>query len=238
MKEYPLLMSDDMIRALNADWKTQTRRPADVPADTTSIEWLVDIETEPRGRRYTGWVVQCGAPYWLPRSAPYGVPGDSVWMREAWTKFEATEHIPGGFGFRADLDDCGQVPMQYEFGVRGSPTLYRTPRRWRPSIHMPRSVCRIVREVVEVRAERVQSITPADAIAEGLRECTRGSVTLYGIADVDGFPRSTGQGHGWMWDHWEPDPVEAYRKLWQQTYGTWDENPWVWVGRFKGRDER
>ena len=95
------------------------------------------------------------------------------------------------------------------------PTLYaaewqeRPKHRWKPSIHMPRSASRITLEVTGVRVERLQNISEADAIAEGVKN----SLHLPGGR----FAR------------------ENFAHLWWTINGdgSWEANPWVWVVEFK-----
>ena len=82
---------------------------------------------------------------------------------------------------------------------------------WKSSIFMPRWASRIDLEITEVRVERVQEITEADAIAEG-------AVAYYGS--------DTAWGHfSVIWDS-----INAKRG-----YG-WETNPWVWVISFRKID--
>ena len=81
---------------------------------------------------------------------------------------------------------------------------------------MPRWASRITLEIVNVRVERMQEITEADVIAEGI-----GAFTLFrGV--LSEYP---------------PDPRWKFIKLWnsinaKRGYG-WEVNPWVWVLEFK-----
>jgi hypothetical protein len=72
--------------------------------------------------------------------------------------------------------------------------------------------CNITLEIVSVRVERLQSITEADALAEGCDD----------FVMVEGVE---------MWR----SAVEAYGELWDSINGTgsWNQNPWVWVIEFK-----
>ena len=65
-----------------------------------------------------------------------------------------------------------------------------------------------------MRAERLQSISTADALAEG----------------VNVHPSHHGKPCTSLYS-----PVQAYRDLWEQINGpgSWDANPWVWVVTFK-----
>ena len=84
--------------------------------------------------------------------------------------------------------------------------------RWRPSVHMPRWASRLSLRVTSVRAERVQDVTEADAMAMG----ERANEVAYSAREayVDTFCSEHGS-------------------------GSWDRNDWVWVfgaERIGGRD--
>lgn len=82
---------------------------------------------------------------------------------------------------------------------------------------MPRWACRLVLPLVSVRVERVQSITEADAWAEGYGEHWQQRIKEAG---ADG---SLGR----------PSPIGWFALLWESIYGNWKENPWVWVAEWK-----
>ena len=104
--------------------------------------------------------------------------------------------------------------------------------RWTPSIHMPRWASRINLEITGVRIERLNDISEADAIAEGITELPlqKGEPGAWWTANVEAGPSLHGR-----------TPVDAFRKLWESINGagSWDANPYVWVVEFKriGGDE-
>lgn len=128
-------------------------------------------------------------------SCPYGKLGDRLWVREAFSwlpdGMNADEN-DGRFYFRAD----GDMPV-----------------KWKPSIHMPRAASRITLEITDIRVERLNIISCADSIAEGIRVNTN-----YNDIDCD-----------------TPNPQKKYRKLWESINGkgSWELNPWVWVIEFE-----
>lgn len=79
---------------------------------------------------------------------------------------------------------------------------------------MPRWASRITLEVTSVRVERLQDISEADAIAEGIGQEAVAAFQRSGVDRPAGF---------------------AYRDLWEQINGpgSWDANPWVWVVEFR-----
>lgn len=87
-----------------------------------------------------------------------------------------------------------------------------SPCRIRPLIHMPRWASRITLTVTEVRVQRLQEISAADSIAEGV-ECD--TCTAMG--------QSACRGRGCF------ASIEAYRHLWNSLHGpdAWGANPWV-----------
>ena len=218
MKTRPILFSAPMVRALLDGSKSQTRRNAKFPDDTTSVEWVVDKETVPTGLPYTGWVIDCSAPLSLPRKCPHGQPGDLLWVRETWAAadtmlYHYATDPPRYIAYKADLsarcfDPEGPCNVEYwNFDKL----------KWKPSIHMWRWASRITLEIVSVRVERLQNISEDDALAEG--------VSVH--PDHHHKPRESIY-----------SPVQAYRDLWESLNGpgSWDANPWVWVIEFKRLD--
>ena len=88
--------------------------------------------------------------------------------------------------------------------------------RWRPSIHMPRWASRILLEITEVRVERLNEISEADCIAEGVNLLN---------TNCDGECGSTPCGIS----------RQPYISLWESinAVDSWKSNPWVWVVSFK-----
>lgn len=149
---------------------------------------------------------------------PYGLPGDRLWVRETFVQ---------GFEYDAATDRLQQ--FDDEGNELAKKTWYRATDSgitwtdddgwaanvpWRPSIHMPRSACRLELEVVGVRVERLQCISADDLAAEGIQEWIDGGI------DHDGLPR------------------DAFRSLWESINGrgSWDANPWIWVIEFRRTD--
>lgn len=122
--------------------------------------------------------------------------GDRLWVRENFKEVaEGRLRIT-----QADYPQC--VPAHYQ----NIPSLADI-RNWKPSIHMPRWASRLTLGVTAVKIERLQSITPADAIAEGIPPSAN-SQTI----DCD-----------------TPNPVHGFRDLWISLHGagSWEANPEV-----------
>lgn len=215
MKERPILFNGEMVVEVLDDNKIHTRRVI-VPqprvlyndeGDGKLLEpdnWLRDSDGNwmPRVGDVPGDLIRC----------PYGIRGDRLWVREAFSVYHRADATPVRgqphdpfVVYRADDDEPeSNIPLTEPF-------------RWRPSIHMPRKHSRINLEIVDVRVERVQDITEAGARAEGVVGCAR----------QNSYPRGTDG---------QPDRAE-FPILWDSInksrgYG-WDTNPWVWVVEFK-----
>lgn len=126
---------------------------------------------------------------WYPEviKCPYEV-GDILWVRETFTN---SEEYPFIF-YKADADDVSI--------------------KWKPSIFMPKSACRLFLQVKSVRVERLQDITEEDAIAEGAKHGR-----FYGLGQIGGSIR------------------EGFFELWEtiNRKGSVNKNPWVWVIEFE-----
>lgn len=144
MKEHPILMNGEMVRAILAGRKTQTRRPI-----TPQPKW----EEEPSlcdglwmGRYRTG---DANSGEWWVEVDEVRVPwqvGSYLWVRETWA------------------DPVGARIAVYK---ADNATAYQGIK-WRPSIHMPRWAARLILEVADVRVEQIQDISEEDAKAEGV----------------------------------------------------------------------
>lgn len=220
MKERPILFTDAMVRAILEGRKTQTRRLVK-PQPVGRIDPVfsygshgLEVAFGPENLRSDG-----GPKWWRHR---YGSCGDYLYVRECWARFHIDQDSHE-LVYRADtkIGDC--IP---------------TMVRWRPSIHMPRSVSRILLEVTGVRVERVQEITKDDAIAEGVTQ--RGNLYCMDWSPV-GKPLAgmeTVQGEPYLiTDEYiaNDNPGGAFATYWDNINGdaSWDANPWVWVVEFK-----
>lgn len=199
MKERPILFSAPMVRALLDGTKTQTRRVVKVqPGDAHVMRYCAgDLAAR-----------QIGACRWEDVRVPYGGPGDRLWVRETWAP-----------NFRAPLGASDKSPyVLYRANGDGEPAT-----KWKPSIFMRRHSSRITLEVTTVRVERLNQITEADAIAEGVEERFDGQYLDYDWKLKGGSIHTYG------------DPRASYRSLWQSINGpgSWALNPWVWRVEFK-----
>lgn len=223
MKERPILFSAPMVLALLDGSKTQTRRVVkpQFAADAVPAEMGA---TNEQGHQISGhsgmWWCDAEGNHEKAIRCPYGQPGDRLWVRETFRGCRAYE-VQG-----YPPKDWGNKPIWFE--ADGTPP--GRPEQWalrsRPSIHMPRWASRITLEVTAVRVERLQDISEADAIAEGVAELPGQAAErgCWWTADVAAGAALHGR-----------TPCTAYRLLWEQINGpgSWDANPWVWVVEFR-----
>lgn len=204
MKERPILFSGAMVRVLLNGKKTQTRRivkPQPERNDKGTLMWGTGRRTGMQRFGVDGLDVPPG----VFARCPYGKPGDRLWVREAFM------HEPADYCWEASVSiPCRPAVTTYRADYPNS----QPGEGWKPSIHMPRALSRITLEITAVRVERLQGISAADALAEG--------VNVH--PDFHGKPDTSIYG-----------PVQAYRDLWEQINGpdSWDANPWVWAVEFR-----
>lgn len=194
MADRPILFSGPMIRALIEGRKTQTRRILKIrghkefsefgPSNTEGYDWhFRDAEMRWHDYRHAD----------LLKRLRFAV-GDRLWVRETWTA-----RMTHGW----TIADARSRMCQEEI-------LYKADNGesldgWWPSIHMPREFSRLTLIVTEVRVERLQDCSEADAVAEGCK----------GFVSRDGEDGLS--------------PQEEYRDLWDQINGAgaWAQNPWI-----------
>lgn len=226
MKERPIIFTAPEVRAILAGRKTMTRRVVKLPeiisepgdAYATSVGWLDHHESGPG---WHGWMTEYPEEGSLRLRCPYGQPGERLWVRETFLHepadycWEASVSIPVRPAmtiYRADADPTG-------VGIAG----------WNSPIHMPRSLSRITLEIESVRVERLQEISEADALAEGVER-----IFPVGHPADTGPNYYTAEGPKRMSLN-QPTAAGAFRALWTFIHGeeSWAANPWVWVLSFK-----
>lgn len=212
MKERPILFSGPMVRALLDGSKTQTRRALKVqPMDILAMqgeyagrEWIALTERTPKPK---GTVLRCR----------FGVPGDRLWVREAWRTIKDSDDLPPRDLFPADR-------IWYEVDGLDQPGY----GKYRPPMFMPFWARRITLEITGVRVERLQDIGAEDALSEGIK-ITFDSKTKDPLLRLTGKcpPVHYVKGNGIV--------IAEFASLWEQIngHGSWDANPWVWVVEFK-----
>lgn len=221
MTDRPILFSGPMVLEILPGRKTQTRRvirpqfmsQVSEVRINASGEWCGYASGEPGIRR--GW-----------RRCPYGAPGERLWCRETWRPVMESwrgyvEYAAGGENLNVTsdrLESLRRLALRFP-GARKD----RHSEAWRPSIHMPRWASRLTLEVTDIRVERVQAISGADVLAEGVGQPWNGR----GIEAAGG-----------MTDEFEAQLRDRFRMVWDSINGkrpgcSWEANPWVWVVSFR-----
>lgn len=233
MRERPILFSGAMVRALLAGTKTQTRRVAKFSAPAGLNQRFSGLSSE----HIVGdcWALSSrgAGGCWQERAharCPYGRNGDRLWVRETFKQVASGEVKNGygevryGYAYQADGATTWAKHPTIVHDLTGQPPtgpMQFQPRPWKPSIHMPKRAARITLEITEIRVQRLQEISEADAIAEGIEASSlAGRYRIYG-RDTDGLDADA--------------PRCSFQSLWESINGagSWDANPWVWALTFK-----
>ncbi|MDY3693196.1 MAG: ASCH domain-containing protein [Proteus mirabilis] len=195
MRERGIIFNAEMVRAILDGRKTQTRRVMKVQPVLNGDRWEVYSASVEKGNKsipVTPW----GS---IENNCPFGKAGDRLWVRETFKTGVCAEST---IAYKAT-----HKPSDLEEG-------WYEEIKWTPSIHMPRWASRITLEITDVRVERLQSISEADAKAEGFDNSQSDATNSIG---------------------WFEKPIRAFRRIWENIYGDdgWNNNHWVWVIEFK-----
>jgi len=233
MKERPILFRGEMVRAILDGRKTMTRRVVKTNNHSANLDtYFMDGEPSVLGMQFTdGTKVKC----------PYGKVGDRLWVRETWgLRPYAVEAIGRKITnplsqFLWEGSDFSRPIATKEFidnhiltwGVEWEwKAAYAgdfSSVHWRPSTRMPRWASRLTLEITGVRVERLQDISDADALSEGVER----------LINEDGFIDYHPQ---WGKVIKAMDAASSFRSLWDSINAAhglgWDTNPWVWVITF------
>ncbi|MGE4465841.1 hypothetical protein [Sphaerochaeta sp.] len=241
MKERPIIMGAESVRAILEGRKTQTRRVID-PHKYNIGGWDMPVSKSDIEAGYPVYQDNNGDFHSVVERCPYGKVGDRLWVRETWKPgawrsdgrvaidYQASPelaHTPWIFTgnkikqfiFRwlEEVIESGLEPNsegRYEWKAGMSPL------KWKSPIFMPRWASRITLEITDIRVDRVQDITEDDALAEG---CSNRGVKFLNTLV---YPPK-----------YESVPIAEYYTLWDKLNAKrgypWEKNPWVWVLTFK-----
>lgn len=223
MNTKPILFSTEMVQAIVSGRKTQTRRKVkSAIIDVEPSGWHhigfgsnPNNESDKRLHAYFNTDGDC----WGYCLCPYGAVGDVLWVKENFTVLDYAE-------------ETRTVHVMYEDGICNICEL--TAREWekfvrwkqkegkKSKLFMFASLSRIFLKSTKIRVERLQDISEADSVAEGVETWPDGNYKSY-TKDAGKFSSAIG----------------SYKTLWEKINGpiSWDSNPWVWVVEFERCDK-
>lgn len=229
MVNRPILFSAPMVRALLDGRKTQTRRLLRNPEYYGCPTGDCPHETQ----------AECNAAMGALDASETGYDvDDRLWVREAYFQRGHWEPVLGA-STKSGRQKWAFVPtglVQFD-----TPSEYRKGRHhkdpgtvaWHKRLgrFMPRAASRLTLTVTDVRVERLQAISEADAIAEGIEEVTRS------VASRDPALRFWKRYRDGGWNSYVDTAVGSYASLWTEINGpgAWEANPWVVAVSFSVR---
>lgn len=227
MADKGILFSAPMVRALLEGRKTQTRRllssarvfaTPEQPAFSIKgpdLARALQGASDFRHLHGDGWFWEADAFEWQAPSTRTGwmahigyTPGDRLYVREAFS-YDTL-----------DVDRDGTLPPWYwaDGNIADTDQGSGNFTKPKPSIHMPRWASRLTLTVTDVRVQRLQEISEADAKAEGIIE--------YEPTDEDPAEFSCRDG-GDIWNN----AKSAFAALWDTLHTKpgerWGDNPFV-----------
>ena len=213
MTDRPIPFSGPMVRALIEGRKTQTRRVLKPqPVENVAGLWVWPPDWAKGIKRY-GLAVQTDEAglvqtlmYDPARRVGYAT-GDRLYVREAWRTWVHLNDIKPSL---IVAQNEAQPVIEYiETPLQGHA---RHLGRKRPGMFMPRWASRMTLTVTDVRVHRLNEISEADAIEEGIMKFGDGVFDYHEHAEIR-FKTAKG----------------AFKELWNNINGpdAWDADPWV-----------
>lgn len=198
-KERAIIFTGESVRGILSGSKTQTRRVIKWRKDPENGSWIKSIHAD-GGGNWVAWssdepgladFTKKAYPNGEGFRCPYGKPRDLLYVKETWAPIE------GLILYRADAHKP-----------------FETDGPWKSSRFMPRKFSRITLEITDIRIQRLQEITEADARDEGVDAR---------VAGQDEYGRIMTYRTGFVY-------------LWEKINGKkfpWIMNPWVFVISFR-----
>lgn len=228
MRQLPALFSTEMVKALLDNRKTMTRRTkglekVNIDPDIWEVmphngKFIFDCQTYSDIKSIT-----CKPNYQV---------GDHIYVKESYYAYgywKIDGKTKTGKEKLRFIDCTSKCFYKYKFYPDEPETIEfdRSQEGWfkRNSLFMPKKAARIWLECTGVRCERLQDITEADAIDEG--------VEYLGVNKLFKWKDYLSKSGGWI------GAITSFTTLWQKINGlsSWDHNPWVFVYSFKKLDQ-
>ena len=217
----PILFSTEMVQAILAGRKTQTRRvlklktPVDIKGVEVDCYLRLDLIPTNMQVFYANKKDKQINLYSDNEYAKYK-PGDVLWVRETWQTSYNENSKKWDPIYKADgkfwMDDDG-------------------PMKWKPSLFMVKKHCRIFLKVTNVRCERLQDIPREDCFREGIAYKEEW-IARSKMRTVFDYHRKTFQPQSYG----RTTPSHSFQTLWDSINAKkhpWKSNPWVWVYEFE-----
>lgn len=202
-----MLFSTDMVEAIIAQTKTETRR----------LQGLEVLNNYPNS-----WVLKQVQDFFYFTNnkskticvKPKALPGDVIWVRETFQITDFLHPTDENYGYIYKASQNGRDWQNSDENWK-----------WKPSLFMPKEACRLFLECVSVHAERLQDIDEESAINEGIERIKEDGMFSFRSYAVNYeaccFPIVSYQ--------------TLWQKI--NGIKSWHQNPWVWVYKFKKIDK-
>lgn len=195
----PILFSTLMVQAILEGRKTMTRRVVKLADGSNPDEDCISYHLDNSFDKVMDFSKTY--PYWKELKCPFGEIGTILWVRETF----ANSLNRGEFCYKADTDNSIYLDKNW---------------KWKPSLFMPKSACRIFLKITDIKVERLQEISEDDAIKEGVLSNGKGYYKAYFDSAI----------HAWI-----DKAYLSFISLWKSINGeqSWNDNPFVWVISFE-----
>lgn len=219
IKSRPIIFTGHSVRSILDGTKTMTRRimkpqPSEAFSGEVGIFHPTKIARD--GEEYPGDPIFGASSNDEGYRFPYGAPGDHLWVKEVWRLVgwdDDYAEIEYSDGIRHRVEAGDDHDVFIENATRNYPTGYDEDLSLVPNkspLFMSRWASRLTLEITGVKIERVQDISDADAIAEGVSPAD---------AEIQGGK-------------------SIFHERWNAINGkkpgcSWADNPWAWVVSFK-----
>jgi len=205
-----LLMTPENAQKCHDGTKTQTRRVIK-PINKEPDAWCISGQV---GTKWGFGNLHCDDDIII--KCPYSI-GEQVYIKEThyrygeWRRYcDSQDKVTWCFEpFGESLIRFTDNPPDVICHGRGEEGWHK-----RPSLFLPADLARTIVEINDLRAQQIQSISEADAKAEGVE-------AMYQTTEA-----------GYVWDN--HGYRRAFKLLWNSIHGegAWERNEWVWAYSF------